>query len=328
MNSASMTLKKFVYLLLLSFSFLTAGCFQTASAEPIKVEIGLYILDIAHLDLKESEFFTDFYIWFKAPVTASWTPQNIEFMNGTVENATPFVHQVNPSGKNHWTQRVKARFRGHFRLNSYPFDSQSLPMIIEDSEADSNTVQFAVDPDSSREFSAWVDPELRVPDWERSGSSCIIDTHEYKSDFGLGKNEVSKYSRFTFTFNLKRLFIPHLIKFILPLIIIAGMAYMVFFINASEFETQCGICVTALLSAVALHIAQADALPAVGYLVMSDKIFILFYIVIFSALVQTVVNNNYAKRRRFDMAIYLDKKFRVWYILVLIVGNLLVFLLS
>lgn len=328
MNSPLTTLKKLFYLFAFCLTFVFASFIQTAHAEPVKVEIGLYILDIAHLDLKESEFFADFYIWFKAPITASWTPQNIEFMNGTVENATPFVHQVNPSGKNHWTQRVKARFRGHFRLNSYPFDSQSLPMIIEDSEADSSTLEFALDPDSSKDFSAWVDPELRVPDWERSGSSCVIDTHEYKTDFGLGNNAVSRYSRLTFTFNLKRLFIPHLIKFILPLIIIAGMAYMVFFINASEFETQCGICVTALLSAVALHIAQADALPAVGYLVMSDRIFILFYVVIFSALVQTVVNNNYAKRRRFDMAIYLDKKFRIWYVVVLVVGNLLVFLLS
>lgn len=297
-------------------------------AQPVIVDIGMYIVDVAHLDVKESEFYADLYIWFKAPASSTWTPANIEFMNGAIENATPMVKTLDASGKNLWSQRIKGRFRGHFRLHSYPFDAQMLPITIEDSELQNTALVFRPDSDSSGDFKTWIEPEMNVPDWERNGATCTVDIHDYKSDFGQATRQTSAYSRLTFKLYLKRLFMPHLIKFILPLIIIAGMAYMVFFINASEFETQCGICVTALLSAVALHIAQADALPAVGYLVMSDKIFILFYVVIFSALVQTVVNNNYAKRRRFDMAIYLDKLFRVWYVVILIVGNLVVFLLS
>ncbi|MBU1109466.1 MAG: hypothetical protein KKB51_22485 [Candidatus Riflebacteria bacterium] len=296
--------------------------------EPIKVEIGMYILDIAHLDVKESEFYADFYIWYKSPATSDWKPENIEFMNGTVESATPLTPTLLATGRNQWSQRIKARFRGHFRLHAYPFDQQTLPIIIEDSEFESNKVQFIPDPESSGDFSLWLEPEMTVPDWQHNGASCNVDVHNYKTDFGLGAQKTTSYSRFTFRTYLKRLFLPHLIKFIMPLIIIAGMAYMVFYINASEFETQCAICVTALLSAVALHISQADALPSVGYLVMSDKIFILFYVVIFLALVQTVVNNNYAKRRRFDMAIYLDKICRFWYIFILFVGNILIFLFS
>lgn len=308
---------------------LIAGFLQrSAFAQPIEVEVGIYVLDIAHLDLKESEFFADFYIWYKTPENASWSPQSIEFMNGAIESATPLTSQNTGTGKNLWSQRIKARFRGHFRLHSYPFDQQTLPIVIEDSDYEVNKIVFKPDNSAPPDFMAWIDPGLRIPDWEKQSAAIIIDTHNYSTDFGLETKKSSSYSRFTFSLKIKRLFIPHLIKFILPLIIIAGMAYMVFFINASEFETQCGICVTALLSAVALHIAQADALPAVGYLVMSDKIFILFYMVIFSALVQTVINNNYAKRRRFDMAIYLDKQFRIWYVVVLIIGNILVFFMS
>lgn len=297
-------------------------------SQPVKVEIGMYIVDVAHLDVKESEFFADFYIWYKIPGNATWTPENIEFMNGSIENSTVPVLGTDPAGQKVWTQRIKGRFRGHFKLHSYPFDSQVLPISIEDSELQTDQIVFATAATEGGNFDSWLEPEMNVPDWERKGATCTVDVHTYKTDFGLGSQADSSYSRLTFKLYLKRLFLPHLIKFILPLIIIAGMAYMVFFINASEFETQCAICVTALLSAVALHISQADALPAVGYLVMSDKIFILFYVVIFSALVQTVVNNNYAKRRRFDVAIYLDKVFRVWYVVLLLLGNLLVFLFS
>ncbi len=314
-------------LILLVLLVLPAAAESSPASMPVRVEVGMYVIDIAHLDLKESEFYADFYLWFKAPVTASWTPVNIEFMNGRIESATPFTHQIIGS-HNLWNQRVKGRFRGHFRLQSYPFDKQTLPIIIEDSESPVNEIVFVVDPDAAPKIDEWVDPEVHVPDWKMQTTLLKIDKHLYKAEFGQKTGNPVEYSRFTIKFQLKRLFLPHVIKFILPLIIIAGMAYMVFFINASEFETQCGICVTALLSAVALHIAQADALPAVGYLVMSDKVFILFYVVIFSALVQTVVNNNFAKKRRFDMAIYLDKQFRLWYVVVLIVGNLLVFILS
>jgi hypothetical protein len=321
-------MKKAKILVCLYFFWFAAISGSIMAAEPLTVETGLYLLDIAHLDLKESEYFADFYIWFKADAPASWTPDTIEFMNGTVEQMTPLQAQVLSGGKKVWSQRVKARFRGHFQLRSYPFDRQTLPIIIEDSEMQTDQLVFCIDKNSPENVSLWVEPELTVPDWRNSGADYKIDVHEYKSDFGVENAQNSKYSRFTFNFTISRLFMPHLIKFILPLVIIAGMAYMVFYINANEFETQCAICVTALLSAVALHIAQADALPAVGYLVMSDKIFILFYLVIFSALVQTVINNNYAKKRRFDMAIYLDRKFRVWYIVVLLIGNVMVFLLS
>ncbi|MDD3148562.1 MAG: hypothetical protein PHD82_14810 [Candidatus Riflebacteria bacterium] len=317
---------KSIFLRIFLVFALFLGCFPAFADEPFTVEIGMYIVDIAHLDVKESEFFADFYIWYKSPGNASWSPENIEFMNGKIEHATPLSHLKDHSGKNVWSQRVKGTFRGHFRLQAYPFDSQVLPISIEDSEMETGQVVFLPDTTKSADFNTWVEPEMDVPDWQLNGASCTIDVHNYKTDFGLGTNRSSHYSRFTFKVFLKRLFLPHLIKFILPLIIIAGMAYMVFFINASEFEAQCGICITALLSAIALHMSQAEALPAVGYMVMADKIFILFYVVIFSALVQTVINNNYAKKRRFDVAIYLDKVFRVWYVLILLIGNLLVFL--
>lgn len=325
-----MVIRKLLLILSLAFFLSPQICAPVYgdNTQVTKIEIGLYILDIAHLDVKESEFYADFYIWYKAPADSGWKPENIEFMNGVIESATPLASGTSADGQQQWSQRIKGRFRGHFELHSYPFDRQSLPIVIEDAEYTDKELFFAADSASPADFNLWIEPELRVPDWKRAGATCATDTHHYRTDFGLGSNRKSSYSRFTFSVNLSRLFMPHLVKFILPLLIIAGMAYVVFFINASEFEAQCGICITALLSAVALHNSQADALPNVGYLLMSDKIFILFYIVIFLALVQTVVNNNYAKRRRFDMAIYLDRVCRFWYPAILFAGNILIYLLS
>jgi len=68
---------------------------------------------------------------------------------------------------------------------------------------------------------------------------------------------------------------------------------------------------------------QADALPAVGYLVIADKIFILFYLVIFSALVQTVIANNLSKSGKPKESQRLDDFFRVAFPAALLIGVLL-----
>ncbi|MFZ2959885.1 MAG: hypothetical protein WA705_23650 [Candidatus Ozemobacteraceae bacterium] len=300
-------------------------------SEAVEVEIGMYVLDIAKLDLKENEFFADFYIWYKwkaPPMPGSaWTPENIEFMNGNVEYASKIATETLPDGRLYASQRIKGRFRGKFNLHMYPFDSQILPIIIEDSLAVRETLYFT--PDSGGKTPrAWLEASVQVPDWEIKGTQAFSDIHRYETDFGYGtlrdQNRESAYSRFTFSVKLSRFFVPHFIKFIIPLMVIAGMAYVVFFINAKEFEAQCQICVTALLSAVALHISQADALPAVGYLVMADKIFILYYIVILSALVQTVMVNTYAKKNYLRTADRIDRIFRYIYPAALIIGSILI----
>lgn len=298
-------------------------------AAPTQVEVGLYVIDLAKLDMKESEFFADFYIWFKvasAPVIP-WTPETLEFMNGTVESMSPLASEPLDDGRVYWTRRVKGRFRGQFRLQRYPFDAQDLPLVFEDSEHPSTEVVFERDATTSADILTWIDPQLEVPDWRITAAALDTGVHHYVTGFGLATatdDSESKYARLTFRVRLTRLFVPHLIKFVIPLLVIAGMAYMVFWINFAEFETQCAICVTALLAAVALHNSQADSLPAVGYMVMADKVFILFYIVIFSALVQTVWANNLSKAGQVAEAQRLDDAFRWLFPLSLVAGSALI----
>lgn len=308
-----------------------SGSSPLIATQPLLVEIGIYILDMAKLDLKEKQFFADFYIWYKWKENPAfpWSPDNIEFMNGNVEWTSRISTDTLWDGSNWATQRIKGTFRGKFNLRNYPFDTQVLPLIIEDNQYNSEKLTFIPDhanPDAGR----WVESSVEVPEWKITGASFATDIHKYETNFGDDNPSdpatYSRFARFGLQISLQRFIIPHLIKFIIPLLVIAGMAYLVFYINAQEFEAQCSISVTALLTAVALHISQADALPAVGYLVTSDKIFILFYLAIFSTIVQTVVVNNYAKRGDKTMAERIDVTFRYVYPVILLCGCLVLVL--
>lgn len=302
---------------------------ETAS-QPIQVEVGMFFLDISKLDLRECEFHADFYVWYRVPAsfTTTWTPELVEFINGTVESASPIASSTLDNGDHYWTQRIKAVFRGKFDLRHYPLDEQSLTIVIEDSEQPSAKVIYLPDSAAEKEGKKWLDPYLEIQDWNIKGAEIISDIHHYQTDFGVANGDIStlesRYSRLTFKINISRIFLPHMIKFVLPLMIIAGMAYLVFWINAAEFESQCAICVTSLLSAVALHSSLAGTLPEVGYMVMADKIFILFYLNIFIAMVQTVAANNNAKTGGEAAAARLDVAFRYLFPISFAVGTLVI----
>jgi hypothetical protein len=305
---------------------------EEVASEPTTVKVGMFFLDISRLDVRECEFQADFYIWFKAPPDRDWAPDLIEFTNGTVISTSPLASSTLGDGTIYWTQRMKTVFRGRFDLKQYPFDHQDLLVILEDRESPAFKVRYVPDIAPEGNPRTWLDPYLEIPDWKIRDAEIINDEHHYQTDFGLGDGSIdspeSYYSRLTFKVSVERLFLPHMIKFVIPLLIIAGMAYLVFWINAKEFESQCAICVTSLLSAVALHSSLAGSLPSVGYLVIADKIFILFYVMIFSALVQTVAANNEAKRGNTSFAANLDVTFQVLFPVALGVGALLIWGLS
>ena len=170
---------------------------EARAAEPLEIRVGMYILDLAKLDMKESEFYADFYIWFKGPqekVTArNWSPQTIEFMNGSVESMTPLTVEDLPDGERYWIRRVKGNFRGRFQLHAYPFDNQELPIVIEDSDHPATDLVFRADLPEGRMPIDWVESTLQVPDWRKSGAQALVDRHQYTTDFGMMKQTESTH---------------------------------------------------------------------------------------------------------------------------------------
>ena len=61
-----------------------------------------------------------------------------------------------------------------------------------------------------------------------------------------------------------------------------------FFISPDKIEVNAGICITALLTAVALGISQSEPASSAGYFMTTDRFFMLSYAMILLTFVEAV----------------------------------------
>ena len=101
---------------------------------------------------------------------------------------------------------------------------------------------------------------------------------------------------------LQRIFVPYLLKILTPLTIILILSYLVFFIPAESLDVASALTVTSLLACIAFEWSVSGALPNIGYVVMSDRIFHLCYVLIMLAMAQTVYTFALERQGRLKFA--------------------------
>ncbi len=268
--------------------------------EPVVVQTGVYVASINDFDIREGSYEFTGYLWFRwQERLPPGTENRIDFV--LVNGEMLAIDDVDVREHNGWyrqSHRFSAKLRNVFPLHKYPFDQQTLEMVIEHRWLGTDHIVFQPDEEalpSASLATAALGPDVQVRDWS------IIDddvTHtsrvqEYSTNFGwLDPNKWDrKSSRYALRIPMDRSLTPYVIKSVVPLAIIVLMSFCVFYIDAKEFQAQISITITALLSAIAFHISQANTLPKVGYLVVADIFYLLSYSVIFLALVQVIITH-------------------------------------
>ncbi len=282
---------------------------QGTVARPVKVETGIFVHDVWNFDIKAGTYAVDFEVWFKWRGRIDAENQSFEFevVNGVIDSVEP-----GPVEKfadwTHVLYRARATMRGNFLLHYYPFDRQTLEIAIEHRKLDASEVILV--PDISQGAgernmrTSGADPTLAISDWVITDIRHGSREHVYPSDFGSveASGVQARFSRYAYEIELRRVVIPYVIKFSVPLVIIVLMAFVCFFMHEQQFDAKVVTAITALLSSVAFHVTQADHLPEVGYLVTSDMFFILSYGVIFLALIEITIENHFVHAERHDRA--------------------------
>ena len=261
------------------------------------IKVGYYIKSI-EINNKEESAEIDFYYWYRFPNIADSTERadfsTLEFVNGDISMNE--IQEEKVIGNEYYiTGRIKGKF--HFKSDfvSYPFDKQKILIQLEHAVLTDDQVMICPDTISylrtGKNRELWgISNDLESKDVFFRKTEFLADKRIYETDFGdvsLEEKE-SSYSRLSYYVYVERNALPYTLKFLLPLLIILGLAYLVFYIPAEDMELACGLTVTSLLAAIAFQWTLSDDLPSVGYLTCVDKIFYLGYVLIMLAMVQTV----------------------------------------
>lgn len=288
---------------------------ETEDGIPSRVTVGLYMHHIPELDLPSSSYLADFYLWFlwrgEPDPTENWEITNLvegwDLMQEPlyVDDDGEPAPELLPDGRHYQLFHVQGRFGHPFDVHAYPFDAQDLVIEVEDGEYLTDELVYEVDPGSTL-----LHPTLELPGWDLGTPTPIVVESVYPTNFGDIRNPEGgdHYSQFRYVLRVQRPVLGAFVKTIVPIAVVMMITLVMFLIDPKYFEGRMGLGITSLISAVALQLTAAADLPATGYLVLLDHVYNASYVVIFVALLESVISvriadaGDVARARRIDLA--------------------------
>ena len=301
---------------------------------PVKVAVGLHIINIASIDEVKEQFEVDGYLM------AQWNDPRLAYTPASPEEKTreyqpsaiwiPYLEMVNgvapherydlsvqggPDGSINYVERFHAVLSSKFMLRRFPFDSQDLLIIVHPFVRQSGKVEFTIyerDVSAMREFTQYSS----LAQWDfKDLQSSIGRTSLYGA---------MKAAEARFTIKVQRRYNFYLWKVFLPLLLMVVLSWSVFWVEARDLSNQVQIAVTTILTVIAFAFAISATMPRVPYLTYIDAFFLTCYVFVFLAIVELMaVHLAHRRERSSDLGIRIQKVSRWAVPLAFVVTNLI-----
>lgn len=280
------------------------------NGKPTKVWLQIYVIDVDDVSSADQNFGASIYYearW-KSPelkhdgplpvfedVSHVWTPSLTVANQQMAWDSYPDFVEISPDGEVVYRQRTWARFSQALNLHDFPFDHQALTIHLVSANETNDEVTFL----PLRNAPAGIAEDFSVPDFQVTGWSS--QPAAFPSDDVEGA-----VAGFRLTINVKRRPTFFLIKIVLPLCLIVIMSWIPRWIDPEHIATNIGVSATAFLTLVAYLFATNVLLPRVSYVTRMDLFILLSMLMVFMALIQTVVNTMLVRSHEVTLAQTLD----------------------
>ncbi len=253
-----------------------------------KVYIGTYLERVENLDIKESSWTYEFYLWFK------WKSNEVDFLGDKVNKILPFTIVNGEILKCDLVERysdkktnieyvqyfVKAKNTQFFDVSLYPIDKHDLIIPIEHKWLDRTKVYFEPDTIDSK-----VSSRVKVNGYESSNDVKLIEkSHAYKSGRGNPKFTSGykiDFSQFRMAFRIYKGGLSVILKLFLILYVAVFVTFIAPFSSDPSRYT-----VGALFTTAGANYILASKLPATNIYSLAELInaFCVVVIIIMMAL--------------------------------------------
>ncbi len=207
-----------------------------------------------------------------------WIP-HLSLANGesqrVVANAAV---EASPDGTVVYSEQFSATLTSPLSLRTFPFDRQTLPIVVQPAIEDRKTVELI--PDGTRS-AVRPQPWSALAEWRIGGLSTVARSRLPRGA-GDGVTEIA------FDLAVARQPSYYLWKLFLPLLIIVIISWSIFRIDTAQFSNQIGIAMTAILTVIAFSLAISSTLPRTPHLTLMDAFYLMSYVFVFLAITEVV----------------------------------------
>jgi len=314
-----------------------AGALRTPPSpdgRPVKVALAVHIINIASIDEVKEQFEIDGYLmahWIdprlafvpagptdlhrKYDRTEVWIPY-IEMVNGVAARQRYEASvEGDPDGSVNYVELFHAVLSSKFMLRRFPFDSQSLLIILHPYLRQEGQVEF-----TAYHRDAWATQEFTqyssLAQWNLRTVEPSIRTSPL-----YGGRQIPEAR---FTIKVERRYAFYLWKVFLPLLLMVVLSWAVFWVEARDLSNQVQIAITTILTVIAFAFAISATMPRVPYLTYIDAFFLTCYVFVFVAIVELmVVHLSHHREQSADLGIRIQRISRWAVPLAFVVTNLI-----
>lgn len=276
---------------------------ETGPRAEREIYAGVFLHDVADVQIEDGVFNADFELWAKW--RGEFDPTQLMIANAAeIERISLGAANDRDWHVARW--RCRGTLRGEFPMQAFPYDQQSVSVVLELPEEHGRLVIDAAGSGMAERFSLtdWgYEPEFHLSTSEQTVASDL----GFLSREGLP----TTVHRATFEVHLIRPLVTVALKIFLPLAIIALVALIALFLPAEAIEPRAGVGVTALLSCFAFQFTLEGSLPAVSYLTLTDILFLIAYVLSTACLVESIVSHTLDRRGKHGTAVWTDRISRV-----------------
>ena len=249
----------FICLLFITLSGRPGEANEPETRPPIKVKVGIYLLNVGKLDIGAGTYGMDFYISFRC--SEDCQPGSFEILNG---RASIEKNDDEPRFK---VFRVRADLVAQLDLRAFPFDAHRLVISLEDKILQDNRLIY--EPDLQM---TGVHPSAVVVGWSLDKQWRVqIDRDSYEV-YG------QSYSRATFSIGAQRPKLSAFLKNLTPALIITLSGFLALLMGADKATSRLTLTTSALVGSVLFHINMTSSMPPIGYLTFGDRFMMINYV--------------------------------------------------
>jgi branched-chain amino acid transport system substrate-binding protein len=278
------------------------------------VYAGLFLNDVGRIDLAQSTFSADFYVWMRFaadPRSSETDPTQIEFPNMVRGNFTadrPADRRDYADGMVYRLWRINADFKNDFHLQHYPADRQVLDIQFFNARAASDRLVYVVDrtalaaaipmAQAAGPFpSAAAGAFRNLTQWQPLGVTTLLDNLVAQSALGepglVGLERMRELSGFKMEIEVQRNIGTTLIKTLLPIGLMTLVMFATLFFPPGLAASKVAVAITAALSGAVLLSSINAQLGNVGYVIAVEYGFYVFFALSLVCIVIVLVGERY-----------------------------------